>query len=254
MKKLLVLLLSAVLLLFGVCAAQVSAASLAEGTYEVEVKLMHASKDQDSLGNQYIAQSAYLVVEKGSRRIYILPSASHVKDFDKVSFYYYTSGALSGSTKEAETVKNVRVGGRTVAAAASFLLPTDGDYVPMQFKASMMPMTPSARLKVNYASAKLLEAKAAQKTTVRAEKTTTKPAAAKEATAAAKTTIAQPSVTEPFTNAVSEEATTSAPLEEPTTGTAKKTASTSSALKWWLIGAGVVIAVCGLLIIYFKKK
>lgn len=253
MKKLLVLLLSAVLLLSGVCAAQVSAASLAEGTYEVEVKLMHASKEQDSLGNQYIAQSAYLVVEKGSRRIYILPSASHVKDFDKVSFYYYTSGALSGSAKEAETMKNVRLGGRTVAAAASFLLPTDGDYVPMQFKASMMPITPSARLKVNYASAKLLEAKAAQKTTARVEKTTTKPAAAKETTAA-KATIAQPSVTEPFTNAVSEEATTSAPLEEPTTGTAKKTASTSSALKWWLIGAGVVIAVCGLIIICFKKK
>lgn len=129
-----------------------SGAPSADGIYEVPIQLWHASKDKESMGNKYVVQTARLAVKNGKKTITVAAG----QDVSDLKFWYYTDGSVEGNTAEATKVSNVKIGGTTYAAGYTFTLPTDSEYVGVKFKASIMPVTPSARIKLDYANAKLI--------------------------------------------------------------------------------------------------
>lgn len=129
-----------------------SGAPSADGIYEVPIQLWHASKDKESMGNKYVVQTARLAVKNGKKTITVAAG----QDVSDLKFWYYTDGSVEGNTAEATKVSNVKIGGTTYAAGYTFTLPTDSEYVGVKFKASIMPVTPSARIKLDYANTKLI--------------------------------------------------------------------------------------------------
>lgn len=197
MKKIIFLLTTAVLLTLPLVISVDAAASVpsADGIYEVPIQLWHATKDQESMGNQYVVKTARIEVANGKKTI----TVASQKDVSDLKFWYYTDGSVEGATAEATKVRNVIIGGATYTAGYSFPLPTDEAYVGVKFKASIMPVKPSARIKLDYAHAKLISP---------------------HATAATKTPAAtqnqQPAKTEPVSRQIPTNY--AAPITEHTTG------------------------------------
>ena len=159
------------------------------GTYSVPVTLYHSEKDKESMGNKYIHQTALITVENGNKTITVVADG-----VDNLTFSYYTNGSVEGETKEATTVKNVKIGNDTYAVGYSFPLVTDNEYVGVKFKAPIMPMSPSARLKINYNGIEALDVETTTQQETTAEKDETVIAEA-ESSVSESTVIAQTSET-----------------------------------------------------------
>lgn len=164
MKRLLAFFVVAVMLALQLTSNVLAAsgAPSADGIYEVPIQLWHASKDKESMGNKYVVKTARLAVKDGKKTITVAAG----QDVSDLKFWYYTDGSVEGNTAEATKVSNVKIGGATYAAGYTFTLPTDSEYVGVKFKASIMPVTPSARIKLDYANAKLISKSNAAPTTI----------------------------------------------------------------------------------------
>lgn len=130
-----------------------SAAELADGVYEVSVTLMHKEEEKESFGNKYVAPVALLEAKDGKKTITILLTT----DMNGIEFSYYTNGSLSGDTKDGVPVKNVTVAGEIYKQGFEIPVMSDGD-IGLKFSVPVMPMSPSARLRIDYSSAKLITA------------------------------------------------------------------------------------------------
>lgn len=144
MKKTVSLLIALVLfiLTFSLWA---SAANLSDGTYEVPVVLMHKEDEKESFGNKYVAQTALLKVEGDKKTVTILLTT----DMKGIEFSYYMSGSLEGDVSKATSVSDVEVAGEIYKQGFEIPVMADGD-IGLQFSVPVMPMSPSARLRIDY--------------------------------------------------------------------------------------------------------
>lgn len=123
-----------------------------DGTYEVTVKMMHAEKDKTSMGNKYLAQTGLLTVKDGSTTLTIATA----EEVDGMQFWYYKNGGVEGDTVEVKSSGKTKIAGTTYANAYTFPVKSNGAYVGVKFAAPGMPMSPSARIYIDYGSAKLV--------------------------------------------------------------------------------------------------
>lgn len=178
MKKILTTLLCLCLILSMVC-LYAYGEDLADGTYEVNVTLMHKKDEKESTGNKYIAQKALLKVSGDEKTITLLLDT----DMSGIAFSYYLDGSIEGDAAEGTPVTNVSVDGKTYDKGFEIPIVKDGD-IGLKFSVPVMPMSPSARLRIDYSSAVLVQGDE----TANTENTTTTPAVPKEDTTTAEVT------------------------------------------------------------------
>lgn len=171
-----------------------AASGLDDGVYEVGVKMYHAQKDRVSMGDRYLVHTALLKVESGSETLTIA-TAERVSG---MHFWYYDDGGVDGDVTEVQSVGEVTIDGETYPTAFEFPVIGDSGDVGVKFSAPVMPVSPSARIRIDYQSAKPHTEKSADAQAANAPAATTAPTSA-PATKAAATSVA--ATTAPVTKA-----------------------------------------------------
>lgn len=151
MKRLSVMIISAIIIVMSLCISP-AAVNMEDGIYEVPVILMHKEDEKESFGNKYVAQVGLLEVVDGKMTVTILLTT----DMDGIEFSYYTNGSLEGDTKNGKAVSDVTVAGTVYEQGFEIPVVKSGD-IGLKFSVPVMPMSPSARLRIDYSSAKLIE-------------------------------------------------------------------------------------------------
>lgn len=206
------------------------------GTYEVPIELWHATKDQVSMGNQYIVGKALVEMENGQKYMTLVSD----KDVDGLQFWYYTDGGVTGATASAEKVSNVKLGGKTYSVGYRFPLVTDSEYAGVKFQAPIMPVSPSARVKIDYSSLQVIELATEA----------TKPAATTSTATMKQTTDASESTSESTT-----ETSVETLLPETTTAVTEASKGESSTATWKIIvPVVVVLIVAGVVTVVVIRK
>lgn len=154
-----------------------------DGVYEVPIEMWHAEKERTSMGDSYIVHTALLTVDGDEKTLTIAPA----KTTSDMQFWYYKDGSVEGDTVEVGQKKNVEIDGTEYETAFEFPIKSDNEFVGVKFAASAMPLSPSARIKIDYDSAKRIGDIKKETTTQKAITTTTT------------TTTTAPTVTEPTT-------------------------------------------------------
>lgn len=152
-----------------------------DGVYEVSVEMWHAEKERTSMGDSYIVHTALLTVDGDEKTLTIAPAETT----SDMQFWYYKDGSVEGDTVEVEQKNNVEIDGTEYETAFEFPIKSDNEFVGVKFAASAMPLSPSARIKIDYDSAKRIGDVKKETTTQKATTTTTT------------TTTTAPTVTEP---------------------------------------------------------
>lgn len=152
-----------------------------DGVYEVPIEMWHAEKERTSMGDSYIVHTALLTVDGDEKTLTIAPAETT----SDMQFWYYKDGSVEGDTVEVEQKNNVEIDGTEYEAAFEFPIKSDNEFVGVKFAASAMPLSPSARIKIDYDSAKRIGDVKEETTTKKATTTTTT------------TTTTAPTVTEP---------------------------------------------------------
>lgn len=157
-----------------------------DGVYEVPIEMWHAEKERTSMGDSYIVHTALLTVDGDEKTLTIAPAETT----SDMQFWYYKDGSVEGDTVEVEQKKNVEIDGTEYETAFEFPIKSDNEFVGVKFAASAMPLSPSARIKIDYDSAKKIGDVKKETTTQKATTTTT--------------TTTAPTVTEPTTESKEE--------------------------------------------------
>ena len=153
-----------------------------DGVYEVPIEMWHAEKERTSMGDSYIVHTALLTVDGDEKTLTIAPAETT----SDMQFWYYKDGSVEGDTVEVEQKNNVEIDGTEYETAFEFPIKSDNEFVGVKFAASAMPLSPSARIKIDYDSAKRIGEVKKETTTKKATTTTT-------------TTTTAPATTEPTT-------------------------------------------------------
>ncbi len=159
-----------------------------DGVYEVPIEMWHAEKERTSMGDSYIVHTALLTVDGDEKTLTIVPAETT----SDMQFWYYKDGSVEGDTVEVEQKNNVEIDGTEYETAFEFPIKSDNEFVGVKFAASAMPLSPSARIKIDYDSAKRIGDVKKETTTQKATTTTTA------------TTTTAPTVTEPTTESKEE--------------------------------------------------
>lgn len=152
-----------------------------DGVYEVPIEMWHAEKERTSMGDSYIVHTALLTVDGDEKTLTIAPAETT----SDMQFWYYKDGSVKGDTVEVKQKNNVEIDGTEYKTAFEFPIKSDNEFVGVKFAASAMPLSPSARIKIDYDSAKRIGDVKEETTTKKATTTTTT------------TTTTAPTVTEP---------------------------------------------------------
>lgn len=140
-----------------------------DGVYEVSVEMWHAEKERTSMGDSYIVHTALLTVDGDEKTLTIAPAETT----SDMQFWYYKDGSVEGDTVEVEQKNNVEIDGTEYETAFEFPIKSDNEFVGVKFAASAMPLSPSARIKIDYDSAKRVGDVKKETTTQKATTTTT---------------------------------------------------------------------------------
>lgn len=159
-----------------------------DGVYEVPIEMWHAEKEKTSMGDSYIVHTALLTVDGKKKTLTIAPKETT----SDMQFWYYEDGSVEGNTVEVEQKNNVEIDGAEYETAFEFPIKSDNEFVGVKFAASAMPLSPSARIKIDYDSAKKVADIKKETTTEKATTNTTT------------TTTTAPTATEPTTEAKEE--------------------------------------------------
>lgn len=152
-----------------------------DGVYEVPIEMWHAEKERTSMGDSYIVHTALLTVDGDEKTLTIAPAETT----SDMQFWYYKDGSVEVDTVEVEQKNNVEIDGTEYETAFEFPIKSDNEFVGVKFAASAMPLSPSARIKIDYDSAKRI-GDVKKETTTKKTTTTT-------------TTTTAPATTEPTT-------------------------------------------------------
>ena len=153
MSKKLSLILSVFVLIFSLMCSAASAFAMGpskDGVYEVPIEMRHAEKERTSMGDSYIVHTALLTVDGNEKTLTIAPAETS----SDMQFWYYTDGSVKGDTKEVSQSSAVEIDGKKYDVAFEFPIKSDNEFVGVKFAASAMPLSPSARIKIDYDSAK----------------------------------------------------------------------------------------------------
>ncbi len=153
MSKKLSLILSVFVLTFSLMCSAASAFAMGpskDGVYEVPIEMWHAEKERTSMGDSYIVHTALLTVDGDEKTLTIAPAETS----SDMQFWYYTDGSVKGDTKEVSQSSAVEIDGKKYDVAFEFPIKSDNEFVGVKFAASAMPLSPSARIKIDYGSAK----------------------------------------------------------------------------------------------------
>lgn len=153
MSKKLSLILSVFVLIFSLMCSAASAFAMGpskDGVYEVPIEMWHAEKERTSMGDSYIVHTALLTVDGNEKTLTIAPAETS----GDMQFWYYTDGSVKGDTKEVSQSSAVEIDGEKYDVAFEFPIKSDNEFVGVKFAASAMPLSPSARIKIDYDSAK----------------------------------------------------------------------------------------------------
>lgn len=153
MSKKLSLILSVFVLTFSLMCSAASAFAMGpskDGVYEVPIEMWHAEKERTSMGDSYIVHTALLTVDGNEKTLTIAPAETS----SDMQFWYYTDGSVKGDTKEVSQSSAVEIDGKKYDVAFEFPIKSDNEFVGVKFAASAMPLSPSARIKIDYDSAK----------------------------------------------------------------------------------------------------
>lgn len=141
-----------------------------DGVYEVPIEMWHAEKERTSMGDSYIVHTALLTVDGDEKTLTIAPAETT----SDMQFWYYKDGSVEGDTVEVEQKNNVEIDGTEYETAFEFPIKSDNEFVGVKFAASAMPLSPSARIKIDYDSAKKIgDVKTTKKATTTTTTTTT---------------------------------------------------------------------------------
>lgn len=140
-----------------------------DGVYEVPIEMWHAEKERTSMGDSYIVHTALLTVDGDEKTLTIAPAETT----SDMQFWYYKNGSVEGDTVEVEQKNNVEIDGTEYETAFEFPIKSDNEFVGVKFAASAMPLSPSARIKIDYDSAKRIGDVKKETTTQKATTTTT---------------------------------------------------------------------------------
>lgn len=140
-----------------------------DGVYEVPIEMWHAEKERTSMGDSYIVHTALLTVDGDEKTLTIAPAETT----SDMQFWYYKDGSVEGDTVEVEQKNNVEIDGTEYETAFEFPIKSDDEFVGVKFAASAMPLSPSARIKIDYDSAKRIGDVKKETTTQKATTTTT---------------------------------------------------------------------------------
>ena len=140
-----------------------------DGVYEVPIEMWHAEKERTSMGDSYIVHTALLTVDSDEKTLTIAPAETT----SDMQFWYYKDGSVEGDTVEVEQKNNVEIDGTEYETAFEFPIKSDNEFVGVKFAASAMPLSPSARIKIDYDSAKRIGDVKKETTTQKATTTTT---------------------------------------------------------------------------------
>lgn len=140
-----------------------------DGVYEVSIEMWHAEKERTSMGDSYIVHTALLTVDGDEKTLTIAPAETT----SDMQFWYYKDGSVEGDTVEVEQKNNVEIDGTEYETAFEFPIKSDNEFVGVKFAASAMPLSPSARIKIDYDSAKRIGDVKKETTTKKATTTTT---------------------------------------------------------------------------------
>lgn len=172
MSKKLSLILSVFILTFSLMCSAASAFAMGpskDGVYEVPIEMWHAEKERTSMGDSYIVHTALLTVDGKEKTLTIAPAETS----SDMQFWYYKDGSVEGDTVEVEQKNNVEIDGTEYETAFEFPIKSDNEFVGVKFAASAMPLSPSARIKIDYDSAKKIKDVKKETTTKKATTTTT---------------------------------------------------------------------------------
>lgn len=153
MSKKLSLILSVFVLIFSLMCSAASAFAMGpskDGVYKVPIEMWHAEKERTSMGDSYIVHTALLTVDGDEKTLTIAPAETT----SDMQFWYYTDGSVKGDTKEVSQSSAVEIDGEKYDVAFEFPIKSDNEFVGVKFAASAMPLSPSARIKIDYDSAK----------------------------------------------------------------------------------------------------
>lgn len=153
MSKKISLILSVFVLIFSLMCSAASAFAMGpskDGVYEVPIEMWHAEKERTSMGDSYIVHTALLTVDGNEKTLTIAPAETS----SDMQFWYYTDGSVKGDTKEVSQSSAVEIDGEKYDVAFEFPIKSDNEFVGVKFAASAMPLSPSARIKIDYDSAK----------------------------------------------------------------------------------------------------
>lgn len=153
MSKKLSLILSVFVLTFSLMCSAASTFAMGpskDGVYEVPIEMWHAEKERTSMGDSYIVHTALLTVDGNEKTLTIAPAETS----SDMQFWYYTDGSVKGDTKEVSQSSAVEIDGKKYDVAFEFPIKSDNEFVGVKFAASAMPLSPSARIKIDYDSAK----------------------------------------------------------------------------------------------------
>lgn len=140
-----------------------------DDVYEVPIEMWHAEKERTSMGDSYIVHTALLTVDGDEKTLTIAPAETT----SDMQFWYYKDGSVEGDTVEVEQKNNVEIDGTEYETAFEFPIKSDNEFVGVKFAASAMPLSPSARIKIDYDSAKRIGDVKKETTTKKATTTTT---------------------------------------------------------------------------------
>lgn len=140
-----------------------------DGVYEVPIEMWHAEKERTSMGDSYIVHTALLTVDSDEKTLTIAPAETT----SDMQFWYYKDGSVEGDTVEVEQKNNVEIDGTEYETAFEFPIKSDNEFVGVKFAASAMPLSPSARIKIDYDSAKRIGDVKKETTTQKVTTTTT---------------------------------------------------------------------------------
>lgn len=172
MSKKLSVILSVFVLTVALLCTSMSAFAMGpskNGVYEVSIEMWHAEKERTSMGDSYIVHTALLTVDGDEKTLTIAPKETS----SDMQFWYYKDGSTEGDTVEVEQKNKVEIDGEKYDVAFEFPIKSNNEFVGVKFAASAMPLSPSARIKIDYDSAKRIGDVKKETTTVATTVTTT---------------------------------------------------------------------------------
>lgn len=152
MKKFLVSLIFIITLIASTVMCAFAASPTKDGIYQVPIQIRSADSNAESEQSKFFYEAALLEIKSGNKYLTVA-SLSSIAGFE---FYYYTNGSVSGSTKAAEKVKNIKIGDRTYPAGYKIPLNGSGQLVGIVMEIPFTDVSVSARIYIDYDNCKYI--------------------------------------------------------------------------------------------------